>query len=598
MANTSINLVDLDFNSQKNSLKNYLRDNKQFADYDYDGANINVLLDLLSYNTFKNAFYLNMILSESFLDSAQLRNSVFSHAKELNYLPRSARSASARIKVDFSATGESAPYTILKGSQFTSIVKNTSYTFTIDENLIVSSTNNDYSFEADIYEGVYITETFTYVETDQPQLFKLSNLNVDTSSITVQVYENNNTNFDTYTFASSLLGLNENSKKFFIEPNQDGFYQILFGDNNVSRRPRLNSTIVISYRTSSGTLPNGAKIFSIDFDPTNADELTNTPVVNTLQNAKDGSESETIESIKYIAPRHFQTQERCVTSTDYKITLQERFSEINTLYAYGGEELNPPLYGKVFVAVDITNVDGLPDFKKFEYEDFLRSRMPFGIIPEVIEPERAYLRVNTLIRYNINVTSDSRETIRTRVRNAITAFRDTYLDDFNVILRQSKLEAAIDDADQSIVSSITTIDLYKSINPTLGQVFNQVIEYGVAIRQDIPTRSETHDSNYISAVSSSVFLYNSEFAVVEDDGAGKLWIVRRGTQVDEKIIDAGTIDYETGTISLVNFRVDRYLGSALKIYVKPADPDVVSKQNNILSIDQDDVTITLQEISE
>lgn len=598
MANTSINLVDLDFNSQKNSLKNYLRDNKQFADYDYDGANINVLLDLLSYNTFKNAFYLNMILSESFLDSAQLRNSVFSHAKELNYLPRSARSASARIKVDFSATGESAPYTILKGSQFTSIVKNTSYTFTIDENLIVSSTNNDYSFEADIYEGVYITETFTYVETDQPQLFKLSNLNVDTSSITVQVYENNNTNFDTYTFASSLLGLNENSKKFFIEPNQDGFYQILFGDNNVSRRPRLNSTIVISYRTSSGTLPNGAKIFSIDFDPTNADELTNTPVVNTLQNAKDGSESETIESIKYIAPRHFQTQERCVTSTDYKITLQERFSEINTLYAYGGEELNPPLYGKVFVAVDITNVDGLPDFKKFEYEDFLRSRMPFGIIPEVIEPERAYLRVNTLVRYNINVTSDSRETIRTRVRNAVTAFRDTYLDDFNVILRQSKLEAAIDDADQSIVSSITTIDLYKSINPTLGQVFNKVIEYGVAIRQDIPTRSETHDSNYISAVSSSVFLYNSEFAVVEDDGAGKLWIVRRGTQVDEKIIDAGTIDYETGTLSLVNFRVDRYLGSALKIYVKPADPDVVSKQNNILSIDQDDVTITLQEISE
>lgn len=596
MANTSINLVDLDFASLKGSFKNYLRDQNQFKDYDFEGSNINILLDLLSYNSYKNAFYLNMLLSESFLDSAQLRNSILSHAKELNYLPRSARSSKARVRIEFEATGESAPYIIQKGSPLTTLVKNESYTFTIPETITVSSANTTYSFETDIFEGTYIQDTYTYRQGIENQRFKLTNRNIDTESLTVSVFEDGNEVSDAYKLSTSLLDLDETSKVFFLQPTETGYFEVLFGDNNLGRRPKINSTIVMEYRTSSGELPNGAREFSVDFDPTGSDELNFTPEVNTLENSRDGAEEESIESIRYMAPRHFQTQERAITASDYSIALKGQFPEINAVHAYGGEDLSPPQFGKVFIAVDITNVDGFPESKKIEYRNFIDRRSPFGIRPVFVDPEFSYLSVRSKVRYDVNVTSASRETLKSIIKNAIVDFNEEYLNDFNVILRNSKLETEIDDSDASIISSVTRTRIYKKINPRLGLSENFRINFGVPIIDTIPEKEDLHRATDVHALVSSLFIFNSEQVLLEDDGSGNIRMMKTDGFINEKIKNVGKIDYNTGQIEINGLVVDSFQGSSIKLFVTPVDPDVVASQNSILTIEDDEIIIDLEEV--
>jgi hypothetical protein len=596
MANTSINLVDLDFASLKGSFKNYLRDQNQFKDYDFEGSNINILLDLLSYNSYKNAFYLNMLLSESFLDSAQLRNSILSHAKELNYLPRSARSSKAKVRIEFEATGESAPYIIQKGSPLTTLVKNESYTFTIPETITVSSANTTYSFETDIFEGTYIQDTYTYRQGIENQRFKLTNRNIDTESLTVSVFEDGNEVSDAYKLSTSLLDLDETSKVFFLQPTETGYFEVLFGDNNLGRRPKINSTIVMEYRTSSGELPNGAREFSVDFDPTGSDELNFTPEVNTLENSRDGAEEESIESIRYMAPRHFQTQERAITASDYSIALKGQFPEINAVHAYGGEDLSPPQFGKVFIAVDITNVDGFPESKKIEYRNFIDRRSPFGIRPVFVDPEFSYLSVRSKVRYDVNVTSASRETLKSIIKNAIVDFNEEYLNDFNVILRNSKLETEIDDSDTSIISSVTRTRIYKKINPRLGLSENFRINFGVPIIDTIPEKEDLHRATDVHALVSSLFIFNSEQVLLEDDGSGNVRIMKTDGFINEKIKNVGKIDYNTGQIEIDGLVVDSFQGSSIKLFVTPVDPDVVASQNSILTIEDDEIIIDLEEV--
>ena len=596
MANTSINLVDLDFASLKGSFKNYLRDQNQFKDYDFEGSNINILLDLLSYNSYKNAFYLNMLLSESFLDSAQLRNSILSHAKELNYLPRSARSSKARVRIEFEATGESAPYIIQKGSPLTTLVKNESYTFTIPETITVSSANTTYSFETDIFEGTYIQDTYTYRQGIENQRFKLTNRNIDTESLTVSVFEDGNEVSDAYKLSTSLLDLDETSKVFFLQPTETGYFEVLFGDNNLGRRPKINSTIVMEYRTSSGELPNGAREFSVDFDPTGSDELNFTPEVNTLENSRDGAEEESIESIRYMAPRHFQTQERAITASDYSIALKGQFPEINAVHAYGGEDLSPPQFGKVFIAVDITNVDGFPESKKIEYKNFIDRRSPFGIRPVFVDPEFSYLSVRSKVRYDVNVTSASRETLKSIIKNTIVDYNEEYLNDFNVILRNSKLETEIDNSDASIISSVTRTRIYKKINPRLGLSENFRINFGVPIIDTIPEKEDLHRATDVHALVSSLFIFNSEQVLLEDDGSGNIRMMKTDGFINEKIKNVGKIDYNTGQIEINGLVVDSFQGSSIKLFVTPVDPDVVASQNSILTIEDDEIIIDLEEV--
>ena len=598
MANNSIDLVSLDFNTHLNSLRNFLRDNDQFKDYDYDGSNMRLLLELLSVNSSKTAFYQNMVLNESFLDSAVLRNSALSRAKELNYLPNSAKSSRARIKVTFSASGASAPYIVPKGSLLTSLVKNDSYTFTIPESITVASANTTYEFETDIYEGYFLTDTYTFKPgvDSSSQRFEIKNKDVDLDSLTVTVYEDGNQVGDKYNRADTLLDLDGNSKVFFLQPSEHGYFEVIFGNGIHGRQPKGNSTLVFNYRISAGSEANGARLFTLDFDPTGSSELVGTATVSTLQESKDGAEPESLEEIKFNAPRHFQVQERAVTAPDYRVVLRKQFPEINAIHSYGGEELSPPRYGRVYCAVDIKDVDGLPDSKKAQYKKFLKERTTFGIIPIFVDPEFVYLQVNTKVRYNLNVTEASQDTINTLVRDSVIAYRDTYLDDFNVILRASQLESDIDGSDASIVSSQTDIRSYKKINPTLAQLDDATADFGAPIRADLSRKDDNHNADKITAISSSPFTFNSQEAILEDDGEGTIRIMKVSGSNLEKILDIGTVDYATGLVEIKDIKVDSYLGSAIKIYVRMADPDISASLNNILTIEDDEINITLEEI--
>ncbi len=625
MANSSIVLTQLDFDSYKDSLKTFLRSQDRFKDYDFDGSNLSVLLDVLSYNTYQNAFYLNMVSNEMFLDSAKLRDSVISHAKELNYLPRSFRSSSAVIQLVITSTdAEKRSIVIPKGTSFTSRVDDFTYNFSTTENYVITNrtpAGSSLVYESEpirIYEGNYLSDTYT-VNYDRPLVYKISNKRVDIESLSVTVFEDNGTTVQTYKRATSLFGHDGNSKVFFLQPGIGDTYEVVFGDGVVGRKPKNNSACIIEYRTCNGELPNGA------FKFINTARIDNEPniVIETITAASDGAVAEDLNSIKYNAPRAFTTQERAVTSEDYENLLKANFPEINAVVAYGGEDATPPQFGRIFLSIDLDEVDGLPKIKEAEYKRFLRSRSSVAIEPLFVSPDYTYLYVNTNIKYNINLTGLNPEDIRTFVIDSILNHASTNLNNFGRTLRYSRFIRDIDSAEASIISNETKIELIKYLTPVLSTTVtgsatttsgslvslatsgvvssgqNVTIDFKNALQNDIPGKGSEYLTGDIHVVSSSTFTYNGlSNCRLEDDGDGVMRIVNTSGTNNRTILDIGTVDYDTGIIRINNFNITNYTGTSLKIYAKPRTLDITSVQNVILNILENDVDVTIEQIRE
>lgn len=602
MSNTSSTFTELDFQANKNSLINHLRSQARFKDYDFNGSDINVLIDLLSKNTEKIAFYTNMAIAESFMDSAQLKASVFSKAKLLNYTPRSKRSARARVRVAFTATGDTQPYIIQKGRSFNTLIKNQSYVFSVPETITCASANTSFSFETDVYEGVYVKDVYVFRSdevTPYPR-FKITNGDVDTTSLSVVVFENDSEIGETYKLSTTLLGLDERSKVFFLQASEDGKFEITFGDGVIGRAVLEGARIVLDYRITQADLANGAAVFSINFDPTGSEtELTGSfdenPSVVTLSPASSGAPSETIESVRYYAPRAFQVQERATAATDYSILLKTNFPEINAVDTYGGEEEVPPLMRKIIVSVDVSDVEGLPDSRKRDYYAFLKERMTIGFEPIFRDPVFTYLRIDSIVRYNVNVTASSKELIKTLVEDAVSLYNEEFLDDFRTTLRYSQLVRAIDAADDSIISNVTAVQMYKKSTPTLGSPSVLNYDFGTALASG---QIDEAGSNFgaETVMSSTAFTHRGERVMLQDDGEGKVFIVRSSGTGFSPVQEAGVINYDRGSISIRNVTFDDYDGSEFKVYVRPKDPDVVASRRNILSIEPSEVFITVQSL--
>jgi hypothetical protein len=596
-ANSSITLSQLDFNEYKTALKTYLTEQDEFKDYDFDGSNLSVLLDVLAYNTYQNAFYLNMIGNEMFLDSARLRDSVISHAKELNYLPRSFTSATAKIQLTVTPTDANKNSIVIpKGTSFISRVDDFSYTFNTNENLVITNKVNG-SFVSDtitIYEGNYLSDT-SVVNYSNPLIYKISNRNVDISSISVTVLEDNGSVSLEYARATSMFGHDENSKVFFLQPSTGDSYEVVFGDGVVGRKPKNNSIVIIEYRVSNGELPNGAFRFI------NASRIDNEAnvAITTMSAAADGAVAEDLNSIKFNAPRAFTTQERAVTAEDYQNLLKANYPEINAVTAYGGEDATPPQYGRIFVSIDLTDVDGLPKIKEDEYKRFLRSRSSVAMEPVFISPDYTYLKVDSTVRYNINRTGLNPEDLRTYVIDAILNYASTNLNSFSKTFRYSKLVQAVDATDASIISNETDINLVKYLTPELGVPLNLTLDFKCPLTQEIPLLGDEHPMVDVHGVSSTPFTYTGiQNCVLEDNGDGVMRIVSPSGANHKKIVDVGTVDYETGVVRLNNFNVQNYVGTSLKIYAEPRSRDITAIQNVILNIIESDVNITIEQIRE
>lgn len=599
MANTSSTFTELDFGALKNSLINYMRSQEQFKDYDFVGSDLNVLIDLLSKNTEKSAIYTNMAIAESFLDSAQLKSSVFSQAKPLNYTPRSRRSAKARVRVDFTASGINQPYIVQKGQSFNTLIKNESFVFSIPETLTVASANNTFSFTTDIYEGIYVKDTYLFVSDslDPFPRFKITNPNIDTTSLTVAVFEDGAEIADNYKQTTTLLGINDRSMIYFLQAAEDGNYEILFGDSVLGKTPKQNSTIVLNYRVSNAEKANGAALFSINFDPTETfNEIIgngNNPNVVTLTPAIGGAESESIESVRYYAPRAYQTQERAVTAGDYAILLKTNFPEIDAVDAYGGEKESPPLFRNVIISVHIAGVNGLPASKQTQYFNFIKARNPLTVTPIFKDPIFTYIHVDTLVRYNINISPNSSDLIKTLVADSITTYNLLNLNNFRVTMRYSQLTRAIDNSDKSIISNITALQLYKKLEPQTGVPQTLNLSFGVALASGQIDEAGALFS-FDSVVRSSLFTLKGEQVLLKDDGKGGLHVVRRNATTFSSIQPAGTVDYESGDVNISNFNPDDFDGDFFKVFVRPRDLDVKATKRNIMTIESDEVNIKVQ----
>lgn len=607
MANTTIDLVGLDFDTIKGNLKSFLRGKSAFQDIDFEGSNINVLLDVLAYNSYLNSFYLNMVASEMFLDSATQRDTVVSHAKELNYLPQSYRSSYSNIKIDITPSTSVSAIIIPKYTSFTTKVGSNSYTFTTDSSIVLTDVvNGVFSANVAVYEGTVITDTF--IRSSLPsQRFVLSNPTVDTNSIDVTIVEDNGVTILDYVYAESVYNATSNSQVFYLQPAENQQYEIVFGENRLGRAPKEGAVISVSYRACSGELPNGAVIFTVDGP---IDGHSNV-AVTTVDAAAGGQINESIESIRLNAPRTFATQQRAVTARDYETLLKANFAEITSISAYGGEEMTPPEYGKVYITIDIKDANGIPNSRKKVYLDFIKTKTPLAIDVEILDPEFLYYAVYTDVSYDVRNTRKSASEIRALVLGAIQTFNNTNLDGFNKTLRFSKLARAMDDVDRSIVGNDPRIRLIKYIAPELGTPFsltfsfNQPIEAEAGINlatfnvADIVATGETH---YGHALRSTPFTYQNKQCIFVDNSLGTIFIAEYATTTDgqplaEPLITpkvvAGSINYETGEVSLQGVTIGNYIGSAIKMIAKPVTNDVYSSRNTILTLDINETTVNV-----
>ena len=592
-ANTSIALTSLDFDSYKSSLKAFLQTQTQFKDYDFESSNLSVLLDLLSHNTFMNAFYMNMVASEMFLDSAQLRDSIISHAKELNYLPRSFKSAMATINIRITSSDEFKNSILIpKNTPFISRVGDVSYTFSTAENVVTTSSNGVFiATGVNVYEGTYLSDTYA-VNYNNKLIYKINSQTVDISSINVRVLEDNGATIQTYTRATSLFGYNETSKIFFVQPALNGNYEIVFGDGVIGRKPLNNSIVLIEYRSCNGELPNGAGVF---FSASRINNESNV-VVTTSIPAIGGAVAESLDSIKYNAPRAFTTQERAVTAEDYENILKINFPEINAVTAYGGEDASPPQYGRVFVSVDLRDVDGLPNSKVSEYTNFLRTRSVVSLDPIFISPEYTYLGITSNVKYNINTTGRNPEDIRTLATQSIMNYAFNNINSFTKSFYYSHLIQDIDKAEASIISNETEVLLIKYITPQVGVSQYLLIDFKTPL--SVYTPQAVHSLSDAHSIKSTRFTYAGILnCSLEDDGNGIVSIITyTGNNVHNKIIDVGTVEYNTGIIKLSSFNIDSFAGTSLKVYALARHKDIIASQNVILNVVEPDINLTITQI--
>lgn len=597
-SNSSINLVDLDFDTIKSNLKTYLKSQPRFLDYDFEGSNMNVLLDILSYNTFHNAFYLNMVAAESYLDSAQLRNSVVSHAKELNYVPRSARSARAVVNIDFGANTNVV--TIPKGTSFTTKIGYNLFDFVTDRETVHFSSNNYFSVrDLQIYEGNIYTDQFIVNYENPVQRFVISSADVDTRSLTISVIEDNSGNILNYTEASTTLDLTELSQIYFLQAAEQGKYEVVFGDGIIGRKPKDNALIRIEYRTTKKTDGNGGTKFVLN---KSFATFTTSPVVTTVAVSRGGAEAESIESIKFYAPRYYQTQERAVNTSDYEIIMRQRFPEINAISAYGGEEVSPPQFGKVFIAVDISDIEGLPQSKVAEFYSFLKPRSPLSIEPLFVDPDFLYYSINSKVQYDINSTSLTTDQIKSKVVNQIITYNDTYLNDFKTAFRYSKFIRSIDDVeDASIISNDTDVVVYKKIYPPVNTKYSEIINFNIPLTLEGAELSKQYSIADTVAIYSTNFTYSGDTVFISDDGNGKIRLVKSSVDKNIVILDnIGSVNYETGTVSITNLQIESMgiTSNHIKLYAVPRNKDFETSKNVILTLEPTELNINVTGIRE
>jgi len=486
MANARLQISDLDFDQIKTNLKAYLKQQSQFQDYNFEGAGLNILLDILAYNTHYNSYYLNMVANEAFLDTALLRDSVVSHAKTLGYIPFSVTAPRAIVNVTVnSGTTTPETLTIPKGFTFSSnLIDSLSYNFVVLEESTVTKSNTSFFFEdLEIYEGSLVSYVFNYTENSNPKsIFVLPDNNIDTTTISVSVSPNvGNTSTQVYNQVTDILDITSTSEAYFLQESKNGNYEIYFGDGVIGKALNDGAVVTVTYLVTNGVAANQTDGF-IAAAPIGA---YSDIVIDVIDVASGGATRETVDSIKYSAAAQYATQNRLVTTSDYESYIKSKYPSIDSLSVWGGEDETPKVFGKVYISLKPkTNYFISETEKQRIIDEIINPKAIVSVSAEIRDPEFLYLIVESLVQYDQKKTSLDEGTIRNNIRQAILDFRDTNLNKFAGTFVLSKLQDAVDSTNgEAIIGSETVVRVQRRFKPKLNESASYTIQYDVPIQR-------------------------------------------------------------------------------------------------------------------
>jgi hypothetical protein len=593
-----INFTTLDYDQIRASLQDYLRANSNFTDYDFEGSNLSVILDVLAYNTYTNAFIGNMLSNEVFLDSATLRENVVSAAREIGYLPRSATAARANISffVDTSSYSyRPVSLTLKKGLVCSSSAfGNESYTFSISSDITVPVVDDIAYFESvEIIEGSFVVDNFTVagINPAPPQRFILDNPNIDTSTITVVVRDSRiSSRSNKFTFADNLFNVTSTSKIFFVQEVEDQRYELIFGDGIFGVSLQDQNFIEASYVVTNQKEANGVSSFSFIgriVDNNNNAVTSGISLLTTNISSGGGKEIESISSIKALAPKNYSAQGRCVTPEDYEAVIPRIYPEAESVSAYGGETLTPPQYGKVFITIKPFYGNFVPNSIKDNLKSKLRRYAVSGIVPEIIDLKYLFIEYITNVYYNPNLTS-SVEQVKSTVSDNIQAYADSHeLNRYGARFKYSKFQKLIDDSQASITSNITNIQIRRDLRALINTFANYEICFGNAFHIKDSKGYNIKSSGFkVSGVADTVYLAD----IPTDSYTGTLVLFTLAASPILIRSNVGTIDYSKGeikisSINILSTTVFKDSQNFIEISGSPSSNDVIGLQDLYLQMD-------------
>tara|TARA_B100000575_G_scaffold289386_1_gene291085 strand:+ start:533 stop:2407 length:1875 start_codon:yes stop_codon:yes gene_type:complete len=586
--------TNLDFASLRTQIKDYLRVNSDFADFDFEGSNFSTLIDLLAYNSYITAYNTNMAVNECFLDSATLRENVVSLARNIGYVPRSSRSSQAVVNFSIDlGTNDTKIITLKAGQVALGVQQGSSYIFSIPDDFVATSgTNNIATFDnLKIYEGIYLEKSFQIDYSQPNQRFILPNANIDTTSIRVTVSSTTN---EIYSLYNNILQVDSTSKLFLIQEIEDEQYEILFGDGIIGKKPPAGAIVTVTYIVTNGRLGNGARNFSFvgilrdDTDTTITDGIS---VLTTQQKSENGDGIEDVSSIKYLAPRIYSSQYRAVTANDYTGIIPFVYPNVESVTAYGGEELDPPEYGKVFISIKPKNGSFLSQITKDDISRQLKQYSIAGIKPEIIDLKYLYVEVDTSVYYNTNATSDAAELITAVTKTLSTYSNSSDINAFGGRFKYSKVVGLIDDAARGVTSNITRVKMRRDIVPEINTFATYELCYGNAF-YDQPNGYGVRSTGFsVSGIDGTLYLGDIPIAGTT---VGKLVFFKLVNNLPLVVKnDAGTVDYVHGEINLdvVNITGTSLTTGVIEVEAIPDSNDVIALKDLYLQLSVPDSTV-------
>lgn len=589
MANKKISTTELDFDTIKSNLKTYLQGQTEFQDYDFEGSGLSILLDVLAYNTHYNALYTNLAVNESFLDSASKRSSVVSLSKQLGYTPYSVTAAKAVVDIVVSSpTIFPTVLTIPKHAPLTTIIDGVSYTFYTTSSITTPYADGLYTFtDVELIEGSPLTFRYEVGNDPATQQFTIPNTNADISTLIVKVQDSATSSvYNVYNFESNILYSTNQTKTYTINEFDDGLYRITFGDGVMSGLALIPGNIVhLEYMTTAGPYANGARLFSYQ-DSLGVGGVTS---VTTTTAALGGSNIESIESIRYNAPKAFSAQNRAVTVDDYRTLILSNFPEADVVSCWGGEDNYPPTYGKVYVCVKPKTASRLTSTQKsYITNSILGDKTVSSLGIEIVDPEYINIILEVSIYYNQDNTSLSQNSLGSIASNTIVNYNSSELVSFDSVFRYSKLTRLIDASDKSFANSSMTVLLSKDVvvkyNINSQYVLNLI---NPIYRAEMPAEAVKSNKFYVSG--------SSDVYYIDDDGVGNLRLNRIDTELNVSVANPalGTVDYDLGKIIVDKLNITNLVDLDFTFNIKPRSNDVVSALHQLINIDSTKLTINL-----